>query len=341
MENIYQQYQHLTEEEKQSVKDLIAELQSYFGEEGLAVTQQTLHTWNVAKNDFSDCQYFIISTYYYYFLGATKLFQTAYNEARDAMFTAYSNATQFPDLQGLEVETDAFCSYLTGLLEIQSGNLKKGLDNLTMAQNNLKSQNIYAKYQSFIESIEPDFYFISAVTSLQSLDYTMAKTYSNQAAEKAFYFGKTYGEPNSFTAFHFEGLGNYYRSYIDYYMGERDCSAFYFNSYILKNNIATKGFEKAVACFEQSTQLHRFTVGENLLNLSKTLLAFAQVQCKLAALMHQKLLGQTIDFNFDELKAQLYEIQPFIDKISLQQVVYIQLKNLLEQRIEQMEKWSS
>jgi hypothetical protein len=341
MEHITTYYFQLNDAEKAEVKNLIIELSNYSIVEGLEETHRILT--ETAPNDvpLEHCQQFVFETYYSFFFGFSKFNEGAYVEAREMISKVYTAASQITDLQDLALESDSLCSYITGLIEIHNGNLQRGVDSLNNAQKVLKAQQNYHKYQDFIESSECEVYFISAVLSLQQLDYATAKGYANQAGEKASAYAKKYGVEDSFTLNQFEGLSNYYKAYIDFYLGERDITAYYFNSLVLKNRVAGNGFDLAIKYFDNIVQSPQaISFDDNIYNQAKAFACFSTVQSTLAQLMFQKIKGETIQFDFDELRQQLFDIQVFINKIKHQSIVFIHLKTLLEQRIDQMEKWA-
>jgi hypothetical protein len=339
MDTITAQYQLLSAAGKSKIQDQIQELSTYFGQEGYELVQKKLTEFGTPNDALSTCEHFVLATYFHYFSGIMYLFQGNYAAAREAMVLVYSNASQIADLQELSVESDMFCSYFTGVIEVQEGNIQKGLDNLQHSHKNLEHHNNYAKYQQTLESITPDILFISAVHSLQKMDYALAKNYSNQAAEKALSIVKNYGHQSDYTVHFYTGLAHYYRSYIDFHIAERDIAAFYFNSILLKNNVAAQGFEKAAQSFEAAVAIYAVATSENLYYANQVFYVFAVVQTQLAAALTARLQQKIVVCDFDELRTQLFNIQVFIDKIILQQVHFLHQKEMLEMRINQLEKW--
>ncbi len=107
--------------------------------------------------------------------------------------------------------------YVTAAVQLQALNIGRGLELLTKAKDYLQNAGKYCgAFESLIDHMELDMFFVAGLQAALTLDYAKAKTLFDKASQVAEAVSNKYYMEGESLYYTFQGLAHFYRAYSTY-----------------------------------------------------------------------------------------------------------------------------
>jgi len=223
--------------------------------------------------------------------------------------------------------------YSSGITELQRFNIGQGSKLLKKVKNYLRNAGKFgSKYETLIDHMEPDVFFVSGIQALQAYDYATGKTLIDKASQAAEHAARNYHKEGTPLYCKLQGMARLQQAYFTFFRALKEFNAFEYDKLAADRDLASD----AIQAQELLDKANPEDIHVRKMNhLSKALVQLLEVIRELAKLM-QTILHSTFKPDLQTLALFKEKIRKAINSLSEVGPHYVPFVRLCNQLIDQV-----
>lgn len=203
--------------------------------------------------------------------------------------------------------------YSSGITELQRFNIGQGSKLLKKVKNYLRNAGKFgSKYETLIDHMEPDVFFVSGIQALQAYDYATGKTLIDKASQAAEHAARNYHKEGTPLYCKLQGMARLQQAYFTFFRALKEFNAFEYDKLAADRDLASDAIQ-AQGLLDKANPEDIHVRKMN--HLSKALVQLLEVIRELAKLM-QTILHSTFKPDLQTLALFKEKIRKAINSLS-------------------------
>ncbi len=325
----------LSPQDQQSVFELIETLFEHEPQKSVEVLQQM---YQQVGPEAHPTLLLVLETFWNFFQSQLEFTQAGNIAKSIELLSRAKENMDHLDLKENWIIANGLLLYYTAIFDIRQQNISAGMDKLKEAKEALqKADKFGSQYQSFVDHVEPESFYIAGVQAMMQYDYNNGDIMIEKAAESSKSVAKKYYEKDSMQYNTFYGLGHAYKALYHLFYSLNEFNKFNFDLFVFGDNETKMEAEQAIS-FLSIGDLSNININNSLF-LCKTALFLSEALTKLGVSTYNLLKGDDDEIaDLKSLKQVVRNAKKMASKSGPSAIVYVRFCDQTEEQIYNLER---
>lgn len=325
----------LNPQDQQSVFELIETLFDNEPQMSVQVLQQMYQQFGPNGNPTI---LLVLETFWNFFQSQLEFTQAGNIQKAIELLSQAKESMDKLDLKENWIIANGLLLYYSAIFDIRQQNITAGMEKLKEAKETLqKADKFGSQYQSFIDHVEPESFYIAGVQAMMQYDYSNGDIMIEKAAESSKSVAKKYYERGSMQYNTFYGLGHAYKALYLLFYSMNEFNKYNFDLFVFGENETKIEAEQAIA-YLSIGELSNININNSLF-LCKTALFLSEALTKLGVSTYNLLKGDEDEIaDLKSLKQVVRNAKKMASKSGPSAIVYVRFCDQTEEQIYNLER---